>query len=380
MNFDLFDHTILLTVAGSRAYGIHTAASDVDVKGVAIPPKEYFLGYLNTFDQADKASHMDVFVPALSDEERAAVAREKIEGSIYNLVKFAALAADCNPNILDVLFCRDEEVRIATPLGRRLRENRELFLSAKAKHTFSGYANAQLKRIRGHRAWLINPPKGQPTRAEYGLPEFTLIPADHLAAAQAAVRKQVDRWEIDWGTMADSEKVYVQGQVAEKLGEISAALGMGTDDAKWLAAARVVGLNDNLIYTMQKEREYESAHTHWKQYENWKVSRNAARAELEAKHGFDTKHGAHLVRLLRMAREILETGKVNVWRGDIDRDDLLGIRNGAWTYDALVEWADAEDKALHEMYNQRKYVVAKQPDRNAIDALVMGMVEEFLTP
>ncbi|AEZ66297.1 hypothetical protein phiTE_131 [Pectobacterium phage phiTE] len=37
-------------------------------------------------------------------------------------------------------------------------------------------------------------------------------------------------------------------------------------------------------------------------------NRNAARHELEEKFGYDTKHAMHLVRLLRMSQEILETG------------------------------------------------------------------------
>jgi hypothetical protein len=154
------------------------------------------------------------------------------------------------------------------------------------------------------------------------------------------------------------------------------------EDAKWLASARVVGVDDNLILVMQREREYEGARRHWKQYKNWEKSRNPARAALEAAHGYDTKHGAHLVRLLRMGREIMETGKVNVWRGagsgPNDREELLAIRGGSWDYDQLIEWATTEDKALQDLYKQKQYVVRGAPDRKGIDKLIVSMVEESL--
>lgn len=376
MDFDLERHTCLLTVAGSRAYGIHTAESDLDVKGVAVPPASYFHGYLHRFDQADKAGHLACFVPYLSLDEQAVVARTKLEGSVYNVVKFVGLAADCNPNILDVLFCRDEEVRHATAIGRTLREHRDLFISAKAKHTFSGYAHAQLKRIRSHRAWLLDPPKEAPTRAAYGLPEHTLVPADHLVAAQAAVRKKIDGWEFDLSPLTASSSVDVENQIAAHLAEIAAGAGFASaDDLRWTSAARHVGLDDNLIHAMQQERAYEAAHRHWTQYRNWVATRNADRAGLEARYGYDTKHGAHLFRLLSMADEILATGNVNVWRGGIDADEIRAIRAGAWSFDRLIEWAADRDARLSERYATGDYVIAKAPNRTAIDALCCRVVE-----
>lgn len=380
MNFDLFDRTILLVVGGSRAYGIHTEASDVDVKGVAVPTAEYFHGYLHRFEQADQTSYISAFAPVLNEVEKAVVAQTKLEGSIYELRKFVNLAVDANPNILDVLFCREEEVRLTSRIGDKLRENRDLFLSAKAKHTFSGYSAAQLKRVRTHRKWLLSPVEQQPLRADFGLPENTLIPADQLAAARAAVQKKIDGWEFDFHALPDAEIIHVTSQIVDHLSEIRANLGFETiDDAKWLAAARSIGLDTNLILVMQREREYEAAHRGWKQYQDWKKNRNPERAALEEKHGFDTKHGGHLFRLLRMCREILETGKVNVWRGGIDAEEILSIRRGAWSYDKLVEWAEAEDAALEALYKERRYVVPKTPDREAIDRLCIELVETALS-
>lgn len=380
MNFDLVQSTILMTVAGSRAYGIHTNTSDIDIKGVAVPPKPYFLGYLQRFEQADKAEQLAVYTSHMFEKEQEIIQKTKLEGAIYDLRKFMALAADANPNILDTLFCREEEVRIQTPLGKLLRESRKLFLSTKAKHTFSGYAAAQLKRIRGHRAWLLNPPKAPPTRAEYSLPEHTLIPQDQLAAAEAAIRAKMDGWMIDFGALDDAGVISIQAQLAGYLSELEVTLGK---DAEWLAAARHVGLDDNLIHLMQREREYRARQNEWARFKTWERNRNPERAALEAKFGYDCKHGVHLVRLLRMGSEILKTGKVHVWRGSEDGgpgdvEELQAIRNGAWSYEKLMEWVDVEDKALQEFYQQKKHVIPAQPDRLALDRLCVQMVETYL--
>ena len=52
------------------------------------------------------------------------------------------------------------------------------------------------------------------------------------------------------------------------------------------------------------------------------------RRELVKKYGYDTKNAAHLIRLLRMGNEFLQTGELQVDRTNIDRDQLLAIKNG----------------------------------------------------
>ena len=341
------------------------------MRGVAIPPAAYFHGFLNRFEQADDVEQIQVFLDQLTAAERDISTRTKLEGTVYDLRKFARLAADCNPNILDVIFCRDEEVRLCTPLGDRLRAGRDAFLSIKARHTYSGYAMSQLKRIRGHRKWLLDPPKKPPTRAEFDLPETTLLPREQLGAGAAAIRKKLDSWEIDFGDLSPSAILHLQERISETLAE-----QVGSADARWEGAARAVGLDANLIEVMDRERRYKAAHQGWKQYQAWKTNRNPARAALEARFGYDTKHAAHLVRLLRMGREILVTGQVNVWRGDLDAGELMAIRDGAWTYDQLIENADGELAQFEHL--EGSAVVPKTPDRKALDALVIELVEVFL--
>lgn len=338
----LTDRTIFFARHGSHAYGTNTPTSDEDWKGVAIAPREYYLGYANAFEQAESKD------PDLV---------------IYELRKFMRLAADCNPSIVEVLW---SEPTIVTAAGERLVGARNLFLSRRAKHTFSGYALSQLKRIRTHHRWLTAPPASPPTRADLGLPERTVIPKDQLAAANSAIEKKLAGWEIDFLHDVDpASRILLQTKMAEALAEAQ----ISREDA-WRGAARSIGIDENFLRLLDLERQYTSRKREWDQFQHWKATRNPARAELESRWGYDTKHAMHLVRLLRMCREILERGEVLVRRPDAE--ELLAIRAGAWTYERLVEWAEHEDATLDDVV--RTSPLPKGPDRAALDALCIDLV------
>jgi uncharacterized protein len=344
--------TILFVRHGSHAYGTNTATSDEDFKGVAIPPKEYLLGFDKRFEQAElKAPYPDAVV--------------------YDIRKFFVLAADCNPNIIEVLHTDPSDHMIVTPLGQKLLDNKDAFLSKKIKHTFLGYSVSQLKRIKTHKRWIMHPPAVCPTRTELGLPEQTLIPQDQLTAAFAEIQKELDRMAFDFmDNLEESTKIEIRNSMASMLAEMKI-----TSDDQFGAAARKVGLTDNFIHIMQQERQYASAKREWDQYQNWKKNRNVTRSALEEKYGYDTKHAYHLVRLIRMCREVLLTGKVQVKRPD--KDELLAIRNGAWTYDQLIEFAEREELELNELYNTSQ-TLPKVPNKEKLDKLCIEMIEESL--
>lgn len=347
----LRNRVIYVTRHGSHAYRTNIASSDEDFKGVAIPPAQYFHGFINRFEQAEfRSPHPDLV--------------------IYELRKFMTLAADCNPTLIEMLWTDSSDHVVVTELGALLLEARQLFLSQKAKHTFAGYSAAQLKRIRGHRRWLLAPPKAPPTRTEFELPERTVIPTNQLEAAHAAIKKQLDRWSFkDLEEVEDSTRIGIINSMAEALSEMK----IGTDE-QFRAAGRTLGYADNFLELLDKERHYNAAMTDWKHYLSWKTNRNPERAAMEAQFGYDGKHAAHLVRLLRMCREILTTGKVIVKRPD--REELLAIRNGAWKYEDLVAWATQQDVELTEV--MKTSVLPRAPDRVALDALCQKLVEKAL--
>ena len=334
MNFDIKEATLLLTVHGSHSYGMATETSDLDIDGICVPPIEYQIGYLNAFEQHQFKAFPFTLGGAPDASPLTLVRGQKCEGTIYDIRKYFKLAADCNPNVIELLFTDPQDILYTTPLGEELRELGPKFLSTRAKFTFSGYAISQLKRINTHRHWLINPPNHEPTREEHGLDaSHSLMNHTDRGAIEAIVKKHGED--------------YARAQIPESVVEV-----------------------------YFREQRYRNARKNWEQYQNWKATRNEVRAELEAHHGYDTKHAAHLVRLMRMCREILTEGVVRVRRPDAE--ELLAIRRGAWTYDQLIEFAEREDAELEAVYREGKSPLPREPDRVYLDRQCRSIIMEHL--
>jgi predicted nucleotidyltransferase len=300
--------SVYVTRHGSHAYGLNTATSDLDIKGVLVGCKEHYLGFVNRIEQVQESVPNDL--------------------AIYEMRKFFALAADCNPNIIEVLFTDESDVFYINEIGERLRALAHAFLSQKAKHTFSGYATAQLKRMKNHHEWMKNPPVKPLERHELGLPH-----------------------NKNWCDGFD---------LLDSTGQTTLLTMSSEQEALWL-----------------KEKRWREDSRKWANYQEWLAGRNAKRHELESKFGYDTKHGMHLVRLMRMGHEILTTGKVLVKRPD--REELLAIRNeGIWSYEQMVEYAEAMDKKLDEIYRANTSPLPKAPERPALDAVCVSLISDYL--
>lgn len=346
----LWGRTLFLTRHGSHAYGTNIEGSDEDFKGFCVPPKEYLLGYSKSFFQAEFHKPDPDMV-------------------VFSVSKFFKLAADCNPNAIEILYTDPADHKIVHPMGAYVLQCRDLFLSKKAKYTFSGYAVSQLKRIVNHKRWLDSGIERKPTRADFGLPDMPTIPVNQRDAVEAMVRKKVESWDVDFAELDDAARLNIIDRVAVSLAEQQI-----TSDAQWGAAARTFGLSEQFIEITKNERRYSGAMKEWESYERWKTNRNPARAEIEKKYGYDTKHGMHLVRLMRMGREILAGEGVHVRRPDAE--ELLEIRRGSWSYDKITSWAETQEKALEEAY--LKSPLPSGPDHAKLDALLITVIDEFL--
>ena len=162
----------------------------------------------------------------------------------------------------------------------------------------------------------------------------------------------------------------------EELSGVSAiaAVQSGIPDDALEVVQQVTGASDEWMDAVAKEKKFRSAKTRWKSYQEWKKRRNPTRAAMEAQHGFDTKHAMHLVRLMRMGHEVLTTSEVHVWRHD--REELLSIRNGAWSYEQLVKYAEEMDRKLGAAMEAS--ALPKTADRKLIDQLCCDVIEDYV--
>lgn len=345
----------LLVLHGSKAYNTHIESSDDDYKGFCIPPRKYYLSSIHKFEQAESKDKKDGMPDAV----------------IYEIRKFINLAVFCNPNIIEVLFVDPSDILYTNKVGEEVLANRDMFLSKKIRHTMSGYAHSQLHRLKLHRGYLLNPPKKIPERKDFGLSEKDLIPKNQLEAVLADIKKELDKFTFDFlDNLDESQKIALRNTVEQMMASLKL-----NEDTKFISAARAVGLDDNFIEKLQLERNFLSAKRDYDKYQEWKNNRNPVRALDEAKFGYDPKFAYHLIRLLRMCVEVLETGKVIVKRPD--REDFLSIRRGEWSYDKLIEEADKLNIKSEELY-KTSTVIPHSPDLEKVDEFCINLVTKYL--
>lgn len=275
----LRERTIFACRAGSHAYGTNIATSDIDYRGVCIAPRSFYLGLsLGVKGEEESIAKKGVVVQSAPNPDL----------TVFELRKFLRLAADVNPNVIELLFVDPSDHLIMSPAWEQIIEIRDSFLSKRAKHRFSGYALSQLKRINTHYRWLKDPPLGPPTRAEFQLPERTLIPADQLAAARSQIQKRLD--ESSWHELDDldeSTRQAIKDEFTDKIAEIMLWSDEDMENKPWRAVAQSLGYSTNFIEYLDMERRYNSKQKDWESYLRWKKERNPQRAELEAKYGYD---------------------------------------------------------------------------------------------
>ena len=349
--------TIFVGLAGSHGYGLNRPESDYDYRGVFIAPKRYYLGF-DSIEQKDSGWYEPGIFQFIDGNE---------DTVIYELRKVIHLLAGANPNVLELLWLNNYP--FLTNVGQHLINHRHLFLSKKVKHTYSGYAFAQIKKMETHRKWLLNPPTKKPLPADFDITDEVPLSKDELNAFLEYLYLLI-RGKIEF--LEESEQLYklLTGDI-----DFKGVLKQYTLADETLAYTQnLTHSRKDFIRLLQKSQSYQIALREWKAYISWQENRNPARAEMEKKSGYDLKHGMHCIRLLRSGLEILQRGEVTVDRnlaGDID--DLRAILRGDYSYEQLMKMAEDLVAQMDVFYEQSS--LSHRPDLEQINDLCMELVE-----
>ena len=309
--------------SGSLAYGTNLPTSDVDIRGL-----------FSAAPECIRTPFFPIKEQTLVDEE---------DGKIYELTNFFKLFTEMNPNIIELMFVEQSDLIMTTDIYEYLRKEAPGLLSKKVAFSFSGYAMAQLKRIRGHDKWISNPqPEAKPTQKEF----FRLVHnySEHPLLKHEDFMQALEGLNSFCILVPYGNNVYGVMENFNSSGLFNADGSIRNVDYQQLTDADKK--RKPLFIVKYLAEDHKLAKEKHRNYWTWKAERNEVRHQLEVNFGYDTKHAMHLVRLMRMAEEILSTGQVLVKRPDAK--ELLDIRGGAWKLDDLLAWADEKDRYIRE--------------------------------
>ncbi len=121
---DLYQRVISRCVIGSQAYGLAGEGSDVDRRGIYLPPAELHWSLYGVPEQLENDATQEAY---------------------WELQKFLVMALKANPNLLECLYT--PLVEKATPLAEELLGMKSIFLSRTVYQTYNGYVLSQFKKM-----------------------------------------------------------------------------------------------------------------------------------------------------------------------------------------------------------------------------------------
>jgi len=142
---DFMSDIVFEGVTGSTAYNSSIEdKSDLDIYGICMLPLDmafpHRTGYIRGFGPAPEYFET-------MNQHHIQHNEKEYDVNIISIVKFFNLAAENNPNIVDVLFLPQRCVLSEDQVGKHLRSARQQFLHKGSVQKFLGYAHSQFKKM-----------------------------------------------------------------------------------------------------------------------------------------------------------------------------------------------------------------------------------------
>ncbi len=313
--------------------------ADDPVSSVEYPPNTFFLGYRGSIAHGmyvpptdpNSIDDIDVMGFVFGEprhyfglHEWGARGTQEIKAGRYDVVLYEArkavsLLLQGNPNIMSMLWLEPKHRLLMTPAAHRLLESRQLFIGKHVYNAFAGYAYQQL------------------TKMETRDPEDLRI---YLALTHEAKFRGIH-------PNHKGAKIQYPDYYDLATGEARNAAAHG-DEALLSNLRHYMKKGDNIGYMGDK------------------------RKQLVLRYGFDAKNASHLIRLLRMCIEFMQTGEMTVERRDAA--ELLDIKAGKLKLEEVKALADqlfADCKSARDASS-----LPPEPDHEGAEKLLVSIVRE----
>lgn len=315
--FKLEDATVLiLAQVGSHSHNTYVpkddpqAIDDIDYMGIVIPPASFTFG--------------------IREWENTNFQFEELDCVFYSFRKFMKLLVKANPNVLGLLYMRPEHELVKHKMWQYVKDNRALFSSLESYHSFTGYAFAQFKKMT---AFDLK------TQTEWD---------DALRLIEAAGWTKEQIIQRQHRAMPNTQLV-----LRKLFGNDTFGVNQNSFEEKAIEHL------DRAVVSIEK--------IHARHFQGYMGEK---RKNLVKKYGYDTKNAAHLIRLMRMCNEFLQTGEFNVFRTH-DAQEIRDIKSGKWT----LEQVQQEATKLFERAKELKEVstLPEEPPMDLIDTMAKNV-------
>lgn len=378
-------------MAGSHSQNLFGPDSDIDYHGVYFADLDKILG--------------------LGEDYQEEVSDEKHDETYHEFGKWMRLLSKGNPNALESLFVPKEMVEGEIhPVIQKVLDNRDKFVSKEVVKALAGYSHTQIGKARGLGKKIVNPVTerkdvldfcfvadkqgSKPVKVwlkEHGLDQkyCGVVNIPNMPHTYGVYYDWAAYWHFE--NIEDHARYdnYVTPGIIDYLDYRDAIERIQKkeffhyggivhpDDNEKSNEVRLSSIpkGEKPLFMMQYNKDAYTCHCReYKEYQEWVEKRNQKRYSKAVEAGYNQKNMCHCVRLLTMAKEISEGKGFILWRTD-DRDFLMGIKNGDYTYEYLIDYSEKLLADVNE--NLPKSNLPDTVDKDFVNGLLIDCRKEY---